>query len=269
MIRKSNLTLAVTLLGFTAGSTVADVIVDEDFEGATSFADTVFSGERVDNGTGVSATLETDSTTFPSNGAGNTFVNLTTTTDNFAAVGVNDDFSELDNGIFSASFMFNEPVQATPGGEARFYIGGNTGDRPVWLNFQDGVISPEDSADTFAYVPGTAYTLDVVANESGSTITYDSGSETLANNSYDVYLSGPTGPAAQIFDDVAFQETGVLIDSFYFVSADGNQSFTFDDIIITDDEAVIRGGSNVIPEPASLALLGLGGLMMLGRRRSA
>ena len=258
---------AVGAFGLAAASAHAVVIETEDFEGATgvNYNGTVYQGERAD--TDDNSGVVTDSTTFAGFGADNTFVRQETNGDNFSAVGVNDDYGSLDNGLLSFNFHFSEPTAAGQDTEARFYIGGNTGDRPVWLNFNNGTISPEGDAATASYLLDASYAIDVVANESGSTVTYN-GSETVANESYDVYLTTSSGSTTQIFDDVAFQELGVNIDSFYFVVADGNQTFSHDSITITDDEAVILGYANVVvPEPASLALVGLGSLLICSRRR--
>ncbi len=75
-------------------------------------------------------------------------------------------------------------------------------------------------------------------------------------NTYDVTLDG-----VLIGDDVTFRNAVTISDLFFQVSSGNQQTFNVDNLVLSDSAA--------IPEPASLALLGLGGLLLMGRRRSA
>jgi len=98
--------------------------------------------------------------------------------------------------------------------------------------------------------------LDIVINVTGSGVSYQS--KTVAHDTYDVWLNGNL-----IIDGAAGQGTGdtKAISGLRFRAA-GNGRMFYDNVEVRDE-------AFVIPEPASLALLGLGGLMTLGRSRRA
>lgn len=109
-----------------------------------------------------------------------------------------------------------------------------------------GVVS---SGTSVAFSPGTTYTFTtrITNNGAGLDVMYDlsDGSGSLST------LTGTDGaPATTAFDALAFG----------FRGTDGTGPYTIDVSSIAVESNV------VIPEPASLALLGLGGLALLRRR---
>ena len=109
-----------------------------------------------------------------------------------------------------------------------------------------------------------AYGLDVVANDSGATITYNGG-QTPAGDSYDVYVTDAMGNATLVLDDQGFRNTGETPDSVIFQTFNSaRQQFDHDNFRFSDDAAVL--GTTAIPEPASVAAAGLLGLVALRRR---
>ena len=59
---------------------------------------------------------------------------------------------------------------------------------------------------------------------------------------------------------MTFRNAVTISDLFFQVSGGNQQTFNVDNLLLSDTAA--------IPEPASLALLGLGGLLTMSRRRS-
>lgn len=91
-------------------------------------------------------------------------------------------------------------------------------------------------------------------------------------NTYDLHLSqgtdGATGGASSITaaTNVAFRTAAGDLDYMFFADPDGNPATG----IVLDDLYVDTSGENLvnpIPEPSAAALLGLGGLALLRRRR--
>ena len=190
-------------------------------------------------------------------------------------VGILDGVPSLDEGIFSVNFLFNEPTVANRNDAIVFRAGENqdSNNVNVDINFNNGTLGAFGAtAVPGAYLLDTVYGFDVVVNDTTTALTDYRGDEDLAAESYDVYLTTAAGSTTLVLNDVGFRNSGgddEVIDSVFFQTFNSaRQQFTFDNFILTDDEAVVRGVSS-IPEPASLALVGLGTLCLLGRRRSA
>lgn len=108
---------------------------------------------------------------------------------------------------------------------------------------------------------GQQYSVLWLLNNSGASQSYtgpDGESRTINNNSSTLFLDGVLATDNRLADD----NGGANIDlsSIRFRALDVDNSFSFDLIRIND--------SLPIPEPASVALLGLGGLLIAARRRA-
>jgi len=254
--------LAATALTAAAPSQ-AVIIVDEDFEGIASITDGAF--DENDNGS-----LDTAGDPFGL-GSSNTYVRQDDgSTSSGGIVGISDAVGSLDNGVFSVNFLFNEPTVANRNEGISFRVGENndSSNVNVDIGFNNGTINPSQvTGITNAYMLDTTYGFDVVVNDSASLVNYDS--ETLPSKTYDIYLTDLAGVTTLLFDDVPFRNLGGSdedLDSVFFQTfGSARQQFTYDNFIVTDDEAIVRGISS-IPEPASL-VLALAGFGCLAARR--
>ena len=184
---------------------------------------------------------------------------------------------------YTFRFEFYEPTSAGDDGALNFRLGvddqssGSTqNETGPQFALDDGEISGSSGGTdaTGAYLLDTPYIIDVVVTNGGA-ITYtgeDGTPETLADDRYDVFFTNQlTGVTTQEIDDAIFRisaagtpattqdHNGFTVQQF---SGNGVQLTFLDNIQVIDEPSVI-------PEPASLALLGLGGLMLLPRRRRA
>ena len=264
-MNRTTATLSVLASLATAASTAAGaVVISEDFEGIASITDGAFTNN--DNGS-----LDTAGDPF-NLGSGNTYVRQddgSTTSGGF--VGILDSptvQSAADGSVFSVNFLFNEPTVADRNDNIAFRVGDSQDSNAVAidLRFDDGVLSASNSGSTMtaAYALDTVFGLDVVGNESGATITYNGG-ETLPNDSYDVYLTDAAGNTTLVLNDQGFRNTGETLDTVIFQTfGSARQQFAYDNFRLSDDATVL--GVTPIPEPASVAAMGLLGLVALRRR---
>lgn len=110
-----------------------------------------------------------------------------------------------------------------------------------------------NSASTYT---GTQTVLWLI-NDSGSTQSYtapDGSTDSLANDTFDVWV----GTNRAFNDAAATTGTVPLTDFKWVITAGAATTFTFDNISVSD---------TLVPEPASLATLGLGTFGLLLRRR--
>ena len=264
MLRKPYLPLiAASAFGLATASAPAVVLIDEDFEGIDDIADdTAFT----DN---IGGSLDTTGDPF-NLGAGNQYVRQDDGGSGSTRVGALNSLEVLNESVFSVNFLFNEPSVANRNEAIVFRAGDSQDSNAVNVDvfFNNGTLGAFGATPVpGAYLLDTLYGFDVVVNDTAAALTDYRGGEDLASNSYDVYLTTSTGVTARVLDDVAFRNGELNIDSVFFQTfGSAQQQFTFDNFILTDDEAIVRGVSS-IPEPASLALVGLGAMCLLGRRR--
>ncbi|MGB0767797.1 MAG: PEP-CTERM sorting domain-containing protein [Phycisphaeraceae bacterium] len=105
--------------------------------------------------------------------------------------------------------------------------------------------------------PGTEYTVSIFLNNTGGSLSYTdpaSGSQTLADGTYDLWFGATDGALSLIVDGQAKLDSVADLDTvtYYIVQANAVEH---------------TSTWNPIPEPGSLALLGMGGLLMIKRRR--
>ena len=142
----------------------------------------------------------------------------------------------LANGSYNAYVFFIavENISATSGGEEEFPI-------------RAGLSSNPGANQIFTQIV-TASTPDAIVATDASTLTFDAGSPLVTDTGRTTY-AGLVGVAEV---------------------TDGTLSVYIDDLPAGDSDErtwYIGIGYEVVPEPGSLALLGLGGLMLASRRR--
>jgi len=263
---------AVTAVGLAAAS--ADAAFLEDFEdvsadGAVTTSNTDYTSANTDTGT--SMTGRTDTGDLFGEGTSNIYAELIdTSTDNGNFLGA--PVSGLTN---VATFQFDFHDRNTAGKGAGFRISTETDNTPtdeqVQVIVQEGsfnIRSNGGNAATGSYDEDTTYTLTIFANNSGATIAGYFGGEDLENDTYDVWLTQGSGASTLVQGGNLFEDGGANVafgntSAFTFTSASG-VDFLLDNVEVT--AGIDTGRVNPIPEPASLALLGVGSLLMLGGR---
>ena len=275
--------LSLCVTGLTVGTSSAAVVFDEDFEdvgdgNAITTANTDFTS--IFKTSNQVYTGRQDTANLFLNGTDNIYAEI-------------DDNGGGDGGLryigpmsqFTSSYTFRfefyEPASAGDDGQLNFRLGvddqsSSQNETGPQFALDDGVISGSSGGtdDTGAYLLNTPYIIDVVVTNGGAiTYTGENGTtEALADDRYDVFFTNQlTGVTTQEIDDAIFRisddgtpattqdHNGFTVQQF---GGNGVQLTFLDNIQVIDEPTVI-------PEPASLALLGLGGLMLLPRRRRA
>gem|GEM_PF-5225056 len=273
---KTRYTLLTTAVVLAAKLLHADLIFEDDFESYTAgqVIDTtkwslVLSG--ADNVNTVH--VEQDTGNLFGKGTGNQYVDLLDNSTNpggqsiyLTKTGLS---TELASGIVTLNMNIIEPEGTPPlsGNDGRILVGIGDGtmagtDRanlPNWNETSAGV-------STYGTVPvtrDTLYNVNIVFNNSGSSIQYNSpsGLQTLDATSADIWIDGVL-QAENILQDRSW-DGGIAVDSVGFRSFSGSaQRLLVDDYRVYDEALVI-------PEPSTLMLVGvaLTSLFVFRRKR--
>lgn len=252
--------LAASLFAAIGLSADAGIVFSDDFE-----SDTV--GNEPAGWDSVSGTnnitVQSSSTAF---GASNQYLNF-----NDVATGGLSLFkqtTDIDGVVSTFSFDFYEPDAA---GDASISVGYATasgdinGSAAMRVSLDNGTItfsSGQVVAGTKTYSEDTAYRFYFIVNDSAVSTAYTSpggGSETLAGGEFDLYF--------QELSSSTFTYAGTgSIDVGDSLGRLGFRTFsTGDQVVLLDNVEVVTGV--VIPEPASLVLIGMGGAFLFPVRR--
>jgi hypothetical protein len=242
----------------------AAVLFNDDFESYTANANISASGPWA-NVQGISSYMVArDEGTAAPFGSPNQYGEL-------ADVGsASGDYLRLDSPTYAAavgavttfSFDFYEPSSV---GDSYLLVGYAMGSNSLTtsghrlrLRLQDGQVGGV-SGGTPTYHQDTAYRLYVIFNDTGSAVTYSGG--TIASASADVWLAALSGGAPVFAGSVAAGNTQAADYSVAFRTFNTQQQ-----TVLVDNVDLIEGAVTIVPEPASLALLGVAGLLMIRRR---
>jgi len=140
------------------------------------------------------------------------------------------------------------------------------------IQFKDGSINPRNDLLMDGETPigyevdavlsdlalDTWIHVDIVFNRSGSTLTYN-GTD-LFDDCIDLWIDGEIGVSNNI-NEAAFQTNGLDVMEFYVKGGSDKVGFGI------FDNTEVTSGANVVPEPATMTMLALGGLAALRRRK--
>lgn len=246
------------------GGPQAHATLIDDFEsvdasgGPVSPSGTIWDGD-VFAGTGNTLEVIEDSANLLGAGTSNQIAHLAdVSTSQRVTLYANNALGTADD-VVTLSFDFYEP-SGVNGGDLFIRLRDN-GTRLVDARFDDGTAADNGGNVTGAYSQDAALTFYIVANNSGSTVSY--GGTDVANDTYDIWVDSGSG-ASVIVNDAPFRDSG---GSFFndleigMFTSQASQEVYLDNLNVT--------AGVVIPEPASLVFMGLGGLLMLSRSRRA
>ncbi|WP_165067196.1 PEP-CTERM sorting domain-containing protein [Paludisphaera rhizosphaerae] len=136
-------------------------------------------------------------------------------------------------------------------------------------------IIPQSSFVLIGGVGGGSFTpMNIYSGVSASPASFGSGGMALASNSSGD-LAGIYAPLRELFLPVGYTSGASLTSSAVWTGqtlaslglTTGTYTWTWGSGANADSYTLIVGGTAAVPEPASLAMLGLGGLTVLGRVR--
>ncbi len=142
------------------------------------------------------------------------------------------------------------------------------------MQFKDGSINPKNDLlevgeDVIGYevdevlsdlALDTWIHMDLVFNRSGSELTSYHGGQDLADDGIDLWVDGEIG-VSNMINEAAFAAAG--LDVMEMSVKGGSDKVGFGIF----DNTEVTSGANVVPEPATMTMLALGGLAALRRRR--
>ncbi len=142
------------------------------------------------------------------------------------------------------------------------------------IQFKDGSINPrndllEEGETVIGYevdavlsdlAVDTWIHVDLVFNRSGSELTSYHAGQDLADDGIDLWVDGEIG-VSNMINEAAFQANGLDVMEFYVKGGTDKVGLGI------FDNTEVTSGANVVPEPATMTMLALGGLAALRRRR--
>jgi hypothetical protein len=246
-----------TVLGLCAAGLIgtaahAGVIFSEDFDDGNVAPYTASTG-----GNSGSVSIVADTGDAFGDGGANQVTELNSGSGGGRGAGITYQFG-LDNGG-------GDNDDATEIGTYRFDHVRTAGSGEFLVELTTGAFNPNNNIFVSTAIPGVsdAQTIDVLFNNSTSSQVYSSptGQQTLAAGTYDVWADG----TSQLVDGGSSSgsnvTTGTAIRTVRIVSGSANGT------TIRVDDTVLLDELQVVPEPASLALMAAAGLMVMGRRR--
>jgi len=146
------------------------------------------------------------------------------------------------------------------------------GDYPsdsMQVNPRTDILDPPDGGEVDAVIGDLAldtwHHVDIVFNRSGGTLVgYSGTTQDMADNTIDLWVDGDIGVYGFIIDwqDWTIPHDADLDVMEFYVKGGG------DDVGVgIFDNTVVSSGAHVVPEPATMTMLALGGLAALRRRR--
>jgi len=238
----------------------------DDFENYSANTDIDTSGRwGTANATAGFWTVEDESTATPFGAGPNQFGNLNDSSASASIRLQSPSLTEAVNAVTTFSFDFSEP---TGGGDSNLIVGystngddlNGTGSRQT-INLNNGTITGLASVASDTYDLDTAYTLYMIYNDSGSDVNYDGG--TITNGDAHIWIE-ELDSGNFIFVGTSSEQNPGTVATSYRV---GFRSFSTFVQAVQIDNVELTLGAAAVPEPASLALLGLGGLLLTRRRR--
>ena len=169
--------------------------------------------------------------------------------------------SSFSDAVLTISFDFNEP---TTGGGSDFSLqvgrnGFNNFNKFAQITFDDGTLRNSGNAQVGNYTLALSNHVDILLNGTTSSVSYLGGTQSLAANTYDVWLNG-----TRIANGAANFGSATSGDfNFFNLTTAGSNVFNVDNFVI-DSELT------VVPEPSTFALLigaGVVGIGFMRRRR--
>ncbi len=257
LIRSHALTsaLALSCFGLLGNQSEAATLLDFDFNSDTVGA--AAPSGWFDNRSGQSADLSValDTNDWFGQGTGNKIVRYTETNTGDNGLGYTA-FTPTAGDFYTITFDYYMAVAGSPDNA----LGNSDLNNSTRRNARYG---GPDIVDSLV-------TVSMLVNESGSTKSYFNPETSMTVNLADGdYISFDYNHVTGVYD-VDGAGTSVLsyssVDKFAFKTGNADiQDFYFDDVVLHDNQLFV----SPVPEPSSTALLGLGGLALILRRRRA
>lgn len=249
--------LSTALIPAARGAT----LFSDDFEGYAADTLLTTSGPWGTAGLGDANVFIRDELTDTPFGTPNQYLDLN---DDSATASVriqSPDLAAASGALTTLVFDFNEP---STGGNGTLIVGYanqgadiNLAGRRIAVNLDDGVVTGLSTTAANTYSLNASYTFYMIFNDTASPASYPGG--TVAPGSADIWLQ--PGGGAPVFAGTRTAENTQT--AAYRV---GLRSFSANLQQVLVDNVSLEEGA-VVPEPASLILLGLGGLALVRRRR--